>query len=233
MAYSVFHCFVELWRAFIKSERKSLTREWNAHAEDFWTCANVPLVGISSILCVFCIFRKLNSSMHTMVWAPGAFCALRICCRLYALFYWNRLPTAEWERHYLQHGSNNQNTECKCIECMHAKYYVYKCLTTCIVQTTVAPPSWSVYVSNGLLFWLWQVFCKQSPRITSFMVCLHNFRGCWEAAELRCQSHVAVLKPFCMQKLLVAVRAGCQLRAQMWFGLTFTDVFGPCYAHVS
>ena len=54
---------------------------------------------------------------------------------------WNRLPTAEWERHYLQNGRENQNTECKCIDCMHATDDCYKCPTKYLVQTTVAPPS--------------------------------------------------------------------------------------------
>ena len=43
-------------------------------------------------------------------------------------FDWNRLPIAEWERHYLQNGRENQNMKCKCIDCMHATDYVYKCL---------------------------------------------------------------------------------------------------------
>ena len=67
-------------------------------------------------------------------------------------FYWNRLPTAEWDRHDLQNGRENQNTECKRIDCMHATDYDYKCLTKCLVQTTMAPPSLSVYVRNGSLF---------------------------------------------------------------------------------
>ena len=56
-------------------------------------------------------------------------------------FDWNRLPTAEWERHYLQDGRENQNTECKCADCMHATDYVYTCRIKFLVQTTVAPPS--------------------------------------------------------------------------------------------
>ena len=56
-------------------------------------------------------------------------------------FDWNRLPTAEWERHYLQNGRDNEHFECKCIDCMHATDYAYKCLIKCCVQTTVAPPS--------------------------------------------------------------------------------------------
>ena len=90
-------------------------------------------------------------------------------------FDWNRLPTAEWERHYLQNGHKNQNTQCKCIDCMHATDYACKCITKCLVQRTVAPPSWSVYVRNKSLFWLWQVLYRQSPRITSLMVFLHKF----------------------------------------------------------
>ena len=56
-------------------------------------------------------------------------------------FDWNRFPAAELERHYVQNGRDNQNAECKCIDCVHAADYVYKCLTKCFVQTTVAPPS--------------------------------------------------------------------------------------------
>ena len=73
-------------------------------------------------------------------------------------FDWNRLPIAELERHDLQNGRENQNTECKCIDCAHATDYDCTCLIKCFVQATVAPPSWSVYVRNGSLFWLWQVF---------------------------------------------------------------------------
>ena len=73
-------------------------------------------------------------------------------------FDWNRLPAAEFERHYLQNDRENQNTECKCIDCGHATDYAYKSLTKCLVQTTVAPPSWSVDVINGSFFWLWQGF---------------------------------------------------------------------------
>ena len=35
-------------------------------------------------------------------------------------FDWNRLPTAELERHYLENCRDHQNTECKCIDCVHA-----------------------------------------------------------------------------------------------------------------
>ena len=55
-------------------------------------------------------------------------------------FDWDLLPAAELERHYLQNGSDNHNAECKCMDCVHATDYVYKCLTKCFVQTTVAPP---------------------------------------------------------------------------------------------
>ena len=60
---------------------------------------------------------------------------------LIVFFYWDRLPTAEWERHHVQNGRENKNTECKCIACMHATNDAYKCLIQCLVQTTVAPPS--------------------------------------------------------------------------------------------
>ena len=39
-------------------------------------------------------------------------------------FDWNRLPTAEWERHYLQNGFDNKHMQCECIDCMHATDYV-------------------------------------------------------------------------------------------------------------
>ena len=38
----------------------------------------------------------------------------------------NRLPTAEFERHYLQNARDNHNTESKCIDCVHATDYAYK-----------------------------------------------------------------------------------------------------------
>ena len=60
---------------------------------------------------------------------------------LIGCFDWNRLPTAQWERHYLQNGRDHKNTECKRIDCMHASGYVYKCPIKCLAQTTVAPPS--------------------------------------------------------------------------------------------
>ena len=56
-------------------------------------------------------------------------------------FDWNRLPTAEFERHYLQNGRDNQNTECKCINCVHATDYACTCHMKRFVQTAVAPPS--------------------------------------------------------------------------------------------
>ena len=56
-------------------------------------------------------------------------------------FDWNRLPTAELERHYLQNGRDNQNTECTRIDCVHATDYDCKLLIKCLVQTTVARPS--------------------------------------------------------------------------------------------
>ena len=87
-------------------------------------------------------------------------------------FDWNRPATAELERHYLQHGRDNQNVECQRIDCAHATDYAYKCLIECLVQTTVVPPSWSVDVIHGSLFWLWNRFYKQSPRITMFYVFL-------------------------------------------------------------
>ena len=31
-------------------------------------------------------------------------------------FYWNRIPAAELERHYLQNGRDEQHTECTCID---------------------------------------------------------------------------------------------------------------------
>ena len=58
-----------------------------------------------------------------------------------SMFDSNSLPTAELERHYLQHGRNIKNAECECILFVHAADYMYKCLTKCLVQTTVAPPS--------------------------------------------------------------------------------------------
>ena len=33
---------------------------------------------------------------------------------------WNRLPTAALERGDLQHRGDNKNTECKCIDVVHA-----------------------------------------------------------------------------------------------------------------
>ena len=65
-------------------------------------------------------------------------------------FDWNRLPAAELERHYLQNGRENTNAECKCIDCVHATDYDCKRLIKCFVLTTVASPSLSVYVRNGL-----------------------------------------------------------------------------------
>ena len=38
-------------------------------------------------------------------------------------FDWNRLPTAEMERQYLQKGRDNKNTECKCIDRVHTTDY--------------------------------------------------------------------------------------------------------------
>ena len=56
---------------------------------------------------------------------------------------WNRLPIAELERHY--HGRENQNTERKCIDVLHAINDVYTCLIKCLVQTAMAPPPRSGY----------------------------------------------------------------------------------------
>ena len=54
-------------------------------------------------------------------------------------FDWNRLPTVELERHYLQNGRENNNTECNCIDCVHVTDSLCKCLIKLFVQTTVAP----------------------------------------------------------------------------------------------
>ena len=90
-------------------------------------------------------------------------------------FDWNRLPAAMLERHYLKNGCGRQNTECKCIDCVHATDYIYKCLIKCFVQTTVAPPSWSVYVRDvSLCGWL-QRFHIQSLIITMLVVLLNTF----------------------------------------------------------
>ena len=89
-------------------------------------------------------------------------------------FDWNRLPAAEIEYHYLQNGRENKNAECKCIDCVHATDYAYKCITKCLVQTPVARPSWWVHVWNVSLFWLWQGFYNQSPHITNFMFFLYE-----------------------------------------------------------
>ena len=56
-------------------------------------------------------------------------------------FDWNRLPTAELERHDLQHGRDNKNIECQRIHFVHTTDCAYKCVIKCLVQTTVAPPS--------------------------------------------------------------------------------------------
>ena len=90
-------------------------------------------------------------------------------------FDWNRLPTVELERHDIQNDRENQNTKFKCIDCLHATDYAYKWFIKCLVQTTVAPSSWFVYVINGSFFWLWQGFYIQSPRITRLMVFLYKF----------------------------------------------------------
>ena len=37
---------------------------------------------------------------------------------------WNRLPIAELDRTYLQHGRGHQHIECQCIGCVRATYFV-------------------------------------------------------------------------------------------------------------
>ena len=58
----------------------------------------------------------------------------------------NCLPTAELDRHHLQHDRDHSNIECTCIDFVHATGYVYTCGIKRFMQTAVAPASWSVYV---------------------------------------------------------------------------------------
>ena len=60
---------------------------------------------------------------------------------LISLFGWDRLPTAELERHDLRNGRTNKDTECKCIDDVHATDSAYKRISMCLVHTTVARPS--------------------------------------------------------------------------------------------
>ena len=76
--------------------------------------------------------------------------------------------------HYLQHGRNHQNTWCKFRDLMHEIDRVYKCILKCVVQTTAAPQTSSVFVKHWPLFWLWHGLCRQSPRITMFIIFLHK-----------------------------------------------------------
>ena len=114
---------------------KSCTREWNAHVEDFWACTNVQ---------AYCVFQHFHETdiidAHSGLSNTGILCSQTLWAFI-CLFDWKRLPTVELERHYLQNGRDDQHTECKCIGCAHAAYYDYKCLTECLVQTTVVSPS--------------------------------------------------------------------------------------------
>ena len=138
--------------------------------------------------------------------------------------HWNRLPTAELERHYLQNGRDNLNSECKCIDCAHTTDYANKCFTKCFVQTTVAPPSGSVGIRNLSLCRLWQSFYRQLPRITILMFVLHKLvnvekRRSWGFSNIwQFRSHF-IIKVAC--GCLRTILAGCLLRAHSWFGPFF------------
>ena len=146
-------------------------------------------------------------------------------------FDWHRLPDAELQRRDLQHGRENQNTECKCIDWCHATDYDYKCIRKCLVQTTVAPPSWFVYVRHGLWFWLWHWFYMQSPRITILTFLLwHKFVN-FEKQRRWCVSSIWQFRGHFLIKVacgcLWTRLAGCLSRAHSWFWLMFSNAFGP------
>ena len=111
-------------------------------------------------------------------------------------FDWNRLSTAELERHYLQHGCDHQHAECKCIDCVHATDCASNFRIACMVQIPVAPPSWTVYVRYGSCFGWWLWFDRQVATDWHFDDDLTYVSECWEVVELRCQSHSSVSGPF-------------------------------------
>ena len=120
---------------------------------DMRKCACVA--HLKHIVC-FHIFQQIEIiDAHNGLSDSCMLCSKQLCAFM-GRFDWNRLPTTESERHHLQHGRDTKNKECKCIDCTHATDYFYKRFKTCLVRTTVAPPSWIVYVRNASLFWLWQ-----------------------------------------------------------------------------
>ena len=83
---------------------KSFTGEWNAHAEGFWALANVPLVSISSTLCVcVCAHHVHETEIINAHNGLSDSCMLgsQNMLAFISCFDWNCFPIEELERDYL------------------------------------------------------------------------------------------------------------------------------------
>ena len=102
ITYSIFHCVVELWSVFLESMLESSTRESNLRIEDCRACANVLVVAYQA----HCVFVFLHVHETELIDAHIGLSNSCILCsqNMWAIigrFDWNRLPTAELERHDL------------------------------------------------------------------------------------------------------------------------------------
>ena len=112
------------------SVRKSFTREWNGHVEDFWgmrkCCGGEHL----NHICFFVHVHEIETSEAYSGLSDN--CILRSQNMLTSIASCDRncLPTAELKRHYLQHGRDHQTNYIACIELVHAINSVFEARST-------------------------------------------------------------------------------------------------------
>ena len=98
-----------------------------------------------------------------------------ILCRLILLEFiglvdWNRVPFAELDRQYIQHGRENEMQSRSLPNLCMRSIMLMKCIIKCLFQTATTPPTWSDYVRNRSLCWLFHRFYEQPRRITIFII---------------------------------------------------------------